>query len=906
LTAFFYCGDVHSEQQASGIISSFIKQICQYLSSNTLPIPQHVLQKIKRFFRPEQETPDFEDLEDIFIQLLPYVPNTIYILDGLDLIEPEQTKSLLKCIRSAFCNDGKPYTSQILLVSREKLLGYVDIILSIPGIQPISTSSNVMGDIGLYIKESIADKMMLRKLTDDTDLVEKMERTLLIKSRDMYAQYFICSLIFLADHHRFLWVYLQIEIIWDTCFSDIEIQDSLHSLPKSLEETYRRCVRRINVYDRRTIKVLKWVSFANRPLHIDELREAVAFDLEDTKWHGERLPRGNFILGSCANLVTMDLTDYSITFAHFSVKQYLEKYWELIPGYPQNQVQGSLQCGEFCIVYLSFSDFSLQLDRPKNVAAQVKIPDPISLAHEAITFGFTRRLLGFTEPQIRSTSLPFHTIRTASKPDWTKHRFLDYAVKNWALQTRDLSEQSPVWRRFQRLATCYNETWNFHPWVPSGRSLHSHLHGLFGWAVKECHEPLLSIALGFDRELQRVCNIPMTDEGLPALHIASKLGHITIVRILLGTCQVNLQDIEGYTALHHAARRGHYAIVQLFLMAKGIKLDTPSHSGFTPLWLAASNGHDSIVQLLLDSKANIETRACRSRTPLSQAAVNGHYAAARVLILGGANIHPQDEDGRAPLSLALRGRNDSIIDLLLAHSVSTTYLDYIECNLLLIWASNKGYESIVRRLFMTHKLNIEATYQGRTPLSWAAGNGNEAVVKLLIDRGAAVGSYDRNGLTPLMWAHENGHEAIVGLINKRRVQALETPMRSLGSNPIGRSGKMMMCVLASEWNAFFFDLRGTRLVRYETSECLTALGCLDVRNYYVSCGVTIETGQIILGPSERYIDTLYSFRLTTRPRMVSSHENAGKGTISFAVKTSTECLDWISQIMLAKALSIDN
>lgn len=131
-----------------------------------------------------------------------------------------------------------------------------------------------------------------------------------------------------ADRCRFLWVYLQLEILWDTCHTDAEIRSALSALPKGLEDTYDRCIKRINYKDSRAVKVLKWVSFATSPLHIDELQEAIAFDLEDTAWNAEKIPRKEFVIDCCTNLVIVDSTNDRVRFTHSSVNQYLEKSQE--------------------------------------------------------------------------------------------------------------------------------------------------------------------------------------------------------------------------------------------------------------------------------------------------------------------------------------------------------------------------------------------------------------------------------------------------------------------------------------------------------------------------------------------------------------------------------------------------
>lgn len=93
-----------------------------------------------------------------------------------------------------------------------------------------------------------------------------------------------------SDRYRFLQVYLQLEILWDTCHTDVEIRSVLSALLKGLEDIYDSYIKRINYRDSRALKVLKQVSFTASSLYIEELREAIAFNLEDTTWNAEKIP----------------------------------------------------------------------------------------------------------------------------------------------------------------------------------------------------------------------------------------------------------------------------------------------------------------------------------------------------------------------------------------------------------------------------------------------------------------------------------------------------------------------------------------------------------------------------------------------------------------------------------------
>lgn len=142
-----------------------------------------------------------------------------------------------------------------------------------------------------------------------------------------------------------------------------------------LEETYGRCLERINLSDVCTVKVMKWISFAARPLHIEELKEAVAFDVRDTAWDQRAIPSRDFVIGCCANLVVVDPLDSCVSFAHSSVESYLRSQARHIPGYPDNDTLGKIECGEFCVAYLSFSNFGLELSTSE--ISTVNTPSPL-------------------------------------------------------------------------------------------------------------------------------------------------------------------------------------------------------------------------------------------------------------------------------------------------------------------------------------------------------------------------------------------------------------------------------------------------------------------------------------------------------------------------------------------------
>lgn len=551
-----------------------------------------------------------------------------------------------------------------------------------------------------------------------------------------------------------------------------------------------------------TLLVIQWVSFAARPLHIDELKEAVAFDLDDMIWDAGKIPQADVLIGCGANLVAVDPSDQCVRFAHPSVKTYLQKNSaSLIPGYPESDKQGELQCGEFCVAYLSFSNFNLELVKPDDETELVRVPDAKLLAGDALASPLIRFFWGRGASPKQPTQVHFRRIRSPTIPDRSRYKFLDYAVTQWAFQTKKITSLSSVWDKFKRLSLSFNETWNFHPWVVGGRSQTSRLHGLFGWAVKEGHIPLLELALTSDRDIREICNLPLVDERLPALHVASKMGLAHVVNLLLPICEVNLQDEEGYTALHHAAGKGHGGVVAMLLGSGNTKIDIPSKTRVTPLWLAANHGHFDLVRVLTERQANLEARESSSqRTPLSQAASNGHQAVVDFLVDRGANLKAKDAGGLTPLSWAVMNEHLDTIELLLERGANPA-CRFANKGKLLLWAAQTGHAAITGLLAGNPETDLNTTddkgltglwwailnqhleiakilldrganreiqdADSQTPLLWTARNKHEELTKLLLNEGAAISAQDKHGRTALFWAVEHSHEELVKLLLDR-------------------------------------------------------------------------------------------------------------------------------------------
>jgi hypothetical protein len=70
--------------------------------------------------------------------------------------------------------------------------------------------------------------------------------------------------------------------------------------------------------------MFRWIIFAKRLLKVDELREAIAFDIDDTEWDHAKIPNELLrLLRACGNLILINDETQEVQLAHYTVEQYL-------------------------------------------------------------------------------------------------------------------------------------------------------------------------------------------------------------------------------------------------------------------------------------------------------------------------------------------------------------------------------------------------------------------------------------------------------------------------------------------------------------------------------------------------------------------------------------------------------
>ncbi|XP_041722356.2 ankyrin-3 isoform X6 [Coregonus clupeaformis] len=281
-------------------------------------------------------------------------------------------------------------------------------------------------------------------------------------------------------------------------------------------------------------------------------------------------------------------------------------------------------------------------------------------------------------------------------------------------------------------------------------------------ASKEGHVEVVAELLKLEANVDAA-----TKKGNTALHIASLAGQTEVVKELVTNgANVNAQSQNGFTPLYMAAQENHLEVVR-FLLEHNSSQSIATEDGFTPLAVALQQGHDQVVSLLLenDTKGKVRLPA------LHIAARKDDTKAAALLLQNDRNadveskmmVNKTTESGFTPLHIAAHYGNINVATLLLNRGGAVDFMARNDITPLHV-ASKRGNSNMVK-LLLDRGSKIDAkTKDGLTPLHCGARSGHEQVVEILLDRGAPILSKTKNGLSPLHMATQGDHINCVQLL----------------------------------------------------------------------------------------------------------------------------------------------
>ncbi|RDA85187.1 hypothetical protein CP532_2388 [Ophiocordyceps camponoti-leonardi (nom. inval.)] len=297
--------------------------------------------------------------------------------------------------------------------------------------------------------------------------------------------------------------------------------------------------------------------------------------------------------------------------------------------------------------------------------------------------------------------------------------------------------------------------------------------------------------------------------GKTVLSVAARHGNTHIVKLLLQKgAAASIKDERGDTALAEAVRGGHLDVVKLLLATEGVDPDSTNKFGESPLSYATSycplspvvprysreknfilndcdfktasnqgkgmlrsptaihhnqDKHTCIVKLLVEKGADVNAKSKYGYTAVMEALQKGNEAAVKILMENGADININKFDNTL-FSEAI-GFGTEVLVKELSEKIANP-MDDEDCGVkMLFTAIDREKEQFVK-LLLDHGLNVNATYLGVTPLFSATARGAVAIIRLLLARGADVnsrGCWEKHR-TPLLQAAKMGDETTVKLL----------------------------------------------------------------------------------------------------------------------------------------------
>lgn len=640
--------------------------------------------------------------KELFKSIANNIPNCIFIVDGLDECAGKDSKGgsspgeLLLAL-FVYLEEVLPPHSRLVIVSRD--------------------DHNIQH--GIYSSGNIASPWQVFDCRIQPDDVKpdakRFAHAICNKNLDNKPEAFRDDI---ANQmvERFEAMFLGIRMVKDDLRrgkSERQLQKSIQRLPAELSKLYDskwRLIMGLEEPDRsRALSILRWATYAMRPLTVVEMTEAllVADDECEGLSEDERPDAidehyvKSEIVELCQSLVELrgtdsELSSRTIHLTHFSVKEYILCHQHFPPGqFIDQKLHDTSQAYQHNLLAATSLRY-LQIDSVWPTSNGSDATDPRDFLRYAAEC-WTQHV----REDIDNTSLVVERV----------NYFFGRSCRTWERWRKYVDGMPKEEGRFQYQENIPNPSRMFHA-------------GVLGLMATLVH---LVEGLG--------TNVDETDvSGRTALHAASSHGWVAGVKYLLGKgADVNNPHSQGGYPLHQAALEGELDVLKMLLEA-GADVTAKNSAQETALLVASRKGHTEMVGLLLDKGADINAMDGSGLTSLFQASCFGHSAVARLLIERGACKDAPDKNGFTPLFGAACGGSLETAQLLL----------------------DLG------------PVDLEAkTFHGLTPLSGACQNGHLEFVKWLLERGADLESQDSFSYTPLCRASEHGHVNIVKCLIQR-------------------------------------------------------------------------------------------------------------------------------------------
>ena len=451
------------------------------------------------------------------------------------------------------------------------------------------------------------------------------------------------------------------------------LRRTLAELPESLDETYERIVMDIKKGNRAdAYRMLQCLAVAIRPLSVAELAELLAFDFDATeggipklnsKWRWEDHEQA--VLSTCSSLITIVPADGSpvVQFSHFSVKEFLMS---------DRLVTSTKDISQYHIVseaantLIARACLSVLLRDPVNDNDATTTPLARYAAEHWVAHAKVENVASRIRDGMESLFDPDRPYFSA----WVKLYNVDRRIWSQRAQKDILPRAAPLYHAafcgfheiVEHLALKY-------PLYVNARSggAGTALHSASNVGHVEVVRSLLKCGANVDIR---------GNNNLSPLQYASMEGFVDVVQCLLDHgADANFQNDFHRTPLDYAVTHGYLEIV-LMLLEHNADVHTQDQDGLTLLhriisWHASNlkGNHLQVVRLLLEHGANPNARDNERRTPLHEVSLSNLQSSsrleiARILLAHGTDLDAKDEEGRTPLQVALAEKKGELVQLL--------------------------------------------------------------------------------------------------------------------------------------------------------------------------------------------------------------------------------------------------
>ena len=586
-----------------------------------------------------------------------------------------------------------------------------------------------------------------------------------------------------------------------------KLKDIIEKMPSGLDEAYERDLTNIMQLDSddrdRALAILRWVLFAQRPLSLREISEALLINVDEDKPLEAAFPREDLpddmnedyvneqITGLCGSFLELRSAksqrffgDQTIHFAHYTIKEYLSQVTsksiptlirsELSDGYSAHEVLTAA-----CLKYLCYTDF-IQTQWSDKEQYDAKLKGFAFLQYAAVAWCYHKDCLTLLSPRIHQLC----------------KELLDPQNSRWMSYCEII--ESHANNSFEKFKALYTDHYPNPLQYAALHGLTSTINHLINKGAEvnqlggEFSSPLTAAAARGYTEvvsqlLEQGAEVNLVDYNRNwgnALHAAASMGHEEVLNMLLDhDADVNLEGgFLRYAIVAASLDRGigdrelqSFRMVENLLQA-GAWIDVSNHEGVGPLHLAARNGATRLVGLLLEAGADVNARTMNGGTPLHYAAASENQDINHViytLLEHGGDLKREDVSMRSPLHVACKYGQESAARELLEWGADIDAID-VHGRTALHYVSAMGHQAIAKHL-LEHGAKLSSPdYTGQAPLQCAARFGHRLLVQELLNHGADIEAHEAEKPSPLYQAAENGH--------------LETVEALLANHPCMESG----------------------------------------------------------------------------------------------------------------------